>query len=137
MPQHIVELRDTSALRQLERLPAWIVAVVALGMTPHNHRLVAGKWAYTRVGVITHDDHEEFTPRRDGRIARAFELGWLLYPVLIAGGLKLLAEDLRGSRASMLFVALAFYGAALIVAPRLARTAKPIARDARTPAQQV
>jgi len=30
--------------------------------------------------------------------------------VLVAGGLKLLAEDLRYSRASTLFVALALYG---------------------------
>jgi hypothetical protein len=71
--------------------------------------------------------------------SRALELGWLLYPVLVAGGLKLLAEDLRYSRASTLFVALALYGGALIVAPRLARTVRSIHRDARTraPAQPV
>jgi hypothetical protein len=69
---------------------------------------------------------------------RALELGWLLYPVLVAGGLKLLAEDLRYSRGSTLFVALALTGA-LIVAPRLARTGGSIHRDARTraPAQPV
>jgi predicted membrane protein DUF2339 len=73
------------------------------------------------------------------RTRRALELGWLLYPVLVAGGLKLLAEDLRYSRASTLFVALALYGGALIVAPRLARTVRSIHRDARTraPAQPV
>jgi Predicted membrane protein (DUF2339) len=73
------------------------------------------------------------------RTPRALELGWLLYPALVTGGLKLLAEDLRCSRASTLFVALALYGGALIIAPRLARTARPLGRDARTsaPAQHV
>jgi Predicted membrane protein (DUF2339) len=71
--------------------------------------------------------------------SRGFELAWLLYPVLIAGGLKLLVEDLRYSRASTLFVALALYGGALIVAPRLARTVTPRTEEAPTsaPAQRV
>jgi hypothetical protein len=60
---------------------------------------------------------------------RALELGWLLYPVLVAGGLKLLAEDFRLSRASTLFVALALYGGALILAPRLARTVRHADHD--------
>ena len=49
------------------------------------------------------------------------ELGWLLYPVLLAGGLKLLTEDFRFSRPSTLFIALALYGAALVAAPRIAK----------------
>jgi hypothetical protein len=40
--------------------------------------------------------------------------------VLAAGGLKLLVEDLPRSRPATLFIALALYGGALIVAPRLA-----------------
>jgi hypothetical protein len=54
--------------------------------------------------------------------------------VLVAGGLKLLAEDLRHSRASTLFVALALYGGALIVAPRLARAVRPLDPVAHTSA---
>ena len=57
-----------------------------------------------------------------GRTERFKEAGWLLYPVLAAGALKLLAEDLPQSRPATLFIALAMYGGALIVAPRLART---------------
>jgi hypothetical protein len=52
---------------------------------------------------------------------RGQELGWLLYPVLALGGVKLFAEDLRFSRPATLFLALALYGAALVAAPRLAR----------------
>jgi hypothetical protein len=55
------------------------------------------------------------------RVARARELGWLLYPVLVLGSVKLLVEDMRVSRPASLFVALALFGAALVVAPRLAR----------------
>jgi hypothetical protein len=56
-----------------------------------------------------------------GRLPRFVETGWLMYPLLIAGGLKLAAEDLPRSRPATLFVALAVYGVALIVAPRAAK----------------
>jgi hypothetical protein len=47
------------------------------------------------------------------------EAVWLLYVLLLAGALKLLVEDLPQSQPATLFVALAFYGAALIAASRL------------------
>ncbi len=56
-----------------------------------------------------------------GRHARFREAAWLLYPVLIAGGIKLLVEDMPQSRPATLFLALALYGGALIAAPRLTR----------------
>jgi hypothetical protein len=56
-----------------------------------------------------------------GRYERFLEGSWLVYPVLIAGAVKLLVEDLPNSRAATLFVALALYGGALIAAPRLVR----------------
>jgi hypothetical protein len=49
------------------------------------------------------------------------ELGWLVYPLLALGGLKLLAEDLPAGRAAALFLSFVVYGAALIAAPRLLR----------------
>jgi hypothetical protein len=55
------------------------------------------------------------------RRSRLLELQWLVYPVLAAGGLKLLVEDLRVGRPATLFVAFALYGAALIATPRLLR----------------
>ena len=52
---------------------------------------------------------------------RFVEAGWLMYPLLAAGGVKLAAEDLPRSRPTTLFIALAVYGMALIAAPRIAR----------------
>ena len=46
---------------------------------------------------------------------------WLTYAVLVVGGFKLVVEDFLSGRPLNLFLSLAFYGAALIVAPRLAR----------------
>jgi hypothetical protein len=48
-------------------------------------------------------------------------VAWLVYPVLAAGGVKLVFDDFPHSAAATLFAALAMYGVALIVAPRLAR----------------
>jgi len=56
------------------------------------------------------------------RFDRFQEAAWLLYPVLLVGAVKLIAEDLPRSRPATLFVALGFYGGALIAAPRIART---------------
>jgi hypothetical protein len=47
------------------------------------------------------------------------EAGWLVYPVLVATGLKVLFEDLPSGRAATLFVSFGLYGAALLVVPRL------------------
>ena len=46
---------------------------------------------------------------------------WLMYVVLILGGIKLLAEDFLAGRPATLVLSLAVYGAALIVAPRWVR----------------
>jgi len=50
-------------------------------------------------------------------------LQWLVYPLLVVCGLKLVIEDLRHGRPAMLFVAFAVFGIALILAPRLLRSA--------------
>jgi hypothetical protein len=57
------------------------------------------------------------------RSDRFTEWAWLVYPLLVAIGVKMMAEDLSASRPATLFVAMALYGAALIVAPRLRRAA--------------
>jgi hypothetical protein len=56
-----------------------------------------------------------------GRNARFREWGWLVYPLLIGVGVKMVAEDFKYSRPTTLFIAMALYGTALIVAPRLRR----------------
>lgn len=61
------------------------------------------------------------------------ELGWFVYPVLLAGGLKLLFEDLRHGEPANLFASFAFFGLSLILAPRWSRRPKPAAPS---PAQE-
>jgi len=66
-----------------------------------------------------------------GRIDRFKESAGLMYPVLVVGGLKLVVEDLPHSKPATLFVALAVYGGALILAPRLVRRQAPSDRVSR------
>lgn len=58
-----------------------------------------------------------------GRHARFREWAWLVYPLLVLIGLKMVFQDFKFSRPATLFIALALYGAALIVAPRLRKGA--------------
>lgn len=55
------------------------------------------------------------------RQERFREWAWLVYPLLVIVGLKMVAQDFKYSRPATLFIALALYGIALIVAPRLRR----------------
>lgn len=57
------------------------------------------------------------------RWERLHESAWLVYPLLLAAGVKLLVEDFPHGRPLTLFVAFALCGGALILAPRLARRA--------------
>jgi hypothetical protein len=56
--------------------------------------------------------------------ARLKEAGWLSYALLALGGIKLIVEDFPRGRPGTLFLALAFYGAALILAPRLRQSTR-------------
>ena len=67
------------------------------------------------------------------RSGRFSAIGRLAYPLLAATGLKLLLIDLRSSRASTLFAALACYGAALLLVPRLRRLAEESLRTRPAP----
>jgi hypothetical protein len=61
------------------------------------------------------------------------EAGWLVYPVLVLTGLKVVSHDLAAGRALVLVVALAAYGFSLVVAPWLLRSGRG-ADTAETPA---
>lgn len=63
------------------------------------------------------------------RWPRTAVLASLVYPVLVAGGLRLVLDDFRHSEPSTMFIALALYGAALAFAPRIAsrKRAAPLA----------
>jgi len=56
---------------------------------------------------------------------------WIVYLVLVAGGLELVIDDISHSTAAKLFLDFAVYGAALILAPRI--VAPSIARQAAQP----
>ena len=68
-----------------------------------------------------------------GRKARFREWLWLVYPLLVVLGLKMVAQDFKFSRPATLFIALALYGAALIIAPRLRRLGNKSRLTAGTP----
>jgi hypothetical protein len=53
------------------------------------------------------------------RLPKLADLGMLVYPLLIAGGVKMLIEDFRNGRPTTLFVTLAVYGAVLVIVARL------------------
>ena len=52
---------------------------------------------------------------------RLQEAAWLVYPVLVVGGFKLLAEDIPAGRPATMVASLALFGGALILAPRFTR----------------
>jgi hypothetical protein len=54
------------------------------------------------------------------------EWAWLVYPMLVFIGLKMVAQDFKHSRPATLFIALALFGIALIVAPRLRRSTRRV-----------
>jgi hypothetical protein len=66
-----------------------------------------------------------------GRHDRFREWSWLVYPLLVVTGLKMVAQDFGQSRPATLFIALALYGAALIIAPRLRRPFRAPPRERR------
>ena len=59
------------------------------------------------------------------RATRRGELRTLAYVVLVATGLKLAVEDLPSGKPMTLFVSFVFYGAALLLIPRLMRSPRP------------
>ena len=109
----------------------WLIgAVVSALPGAAGHAADAGIVATVRTAVLA---AAALALAWAGRSERFRESAWLVYPVLAAGGLKLLAEDLPRSRPATLFIALALYGGALIVAPRLLRTGTSNAPRHATP----
>ena len=56
-----------------------------------------------------------------GSRPRFREWSWLVYPLLLSIGIKMVAQDFKHSRPATLFIAMALFGTALILAPRLRR----------------
>ncbi|MEW5982932.1 MAG: hypothetical protein AB1806_11260 [Acidobacteriota bacterium] len=115
-------------LRQLPRLA--LIVVFAFGLAAAGVDAIA--WALgfgtgtPRMGLLATDRTAVLSVLAlltawTSRWPRLAISGTLVYPVLIFTGLRLIVEDLRHSAPSTLFVAFGFYGAALIIAPRLKR----------------
>jgi hypothetical protein len=108
----------------------WLIGVIAAALPGAPGHGDAGVIATVRTSVLA---AAALALAWAGRSERFRESGWLLYPLLAVGGLKLLAEDLPRSRPATLFIALALYGGALIVAPRMSRTGASRAPRRPTP----
>jgi hypothetical protein len=120
---------DTRVLHRVPRLlitivlvwsaGGWLISVIVPALpAATGHAADAGEIATLRTSVLA---AAALALASVGRSGRFRESAWLLYPVLAAGGLKLLIEDLPRSRPATLFIALALYGGTLILAPRLGR----------------
>lgn len=59
---------------------------------------------------------------------------WMVYPVLVLAGFELVFGDFRHGRPVTMFVSLALYGGALILAPRLLKRARSAAQTPPGPA---
>ena len=120
---------DPSAPRSgAARLPQLLLAaLVVLGVI---RAAQAGLWAV--LGGVLHPDTALAAVVRTAVLAALAlalaaiarrgtlpELGWLVYPLVALGGLKLLLQDLREGRPATLVASLAVYGVVLTLAPRL------------------
>jgi hypothetical protein len=111
MPQLLLALLATAAGLRLLHLGAW----TALGSVVDGDLGVA---ATVRTGVLAVVVVTlAWLTRRSGWP----ELGWLVYPLLAVGGIRLLLQDLPQGRAVTLVLSLAFFGGVLILTPRLLR----------------
>jgi hypothetical protein len=124
MPVHGTAGSGEDGLRLTLAVLAWLSAAgicvnVIRSMLPAGAvALHAGMIATARTGVIA---AAAVTLAWLGGRPATREFGLLLYPVLGWGALKLLFEDLRTSPPSLLVVAFALYGGALILGPRIAK----------------
>ncbi len=115
-----------SGSRFSDFLPALLAAAIALAggsailvlVVVPAARMDAGSLAALRTGALA---AASFAAALLGRFGRAPEAGWLVYPLLGLGGVKLLLEDVPRGRPLTLFVGFAIFGAALLAAPRIAR----------------
>ena len=103
----------------------WLAAGIAAGALADGYHALYGEGA----------SHAYCATLRTGVLAGAalllawagsrwdrLELRRLIYPVMIAGGYRLVVEDLHQERKAALFLSLLLYGAALMALPRWHRT---------------
>jgi hypothetical protein len=98
---------------------AGMLTLLIAGMLPSEGDVVhAGALAVLRTGLLAVGALALAGLARTDRLRQA---AWLVYPVLVAGGIKLLIEDLRVGSPALLVASFAIYGGTLIAAPQLRR----------------
>ena len=117
--------RDASGLTRLPRLVVLVATVICLaGLATSLAVHIVRGWGVqnlaaaavaARIAILS---VAAALLAAGSRSALFRELGWLVYPVLVLGGLVLLI-GLKQSHAATLFLSCAFYGGALIAAPWL------------------
>ena len=111
--------------------PAIVIGLLALAGTAGAVTLVTGRaagWSAADAGLLATARTALLSGlavlaawlHRPGRFS---SIGTIAYPLLAAIGIKLVLSDLRDSSAATLFIALACYGAALVLVPRMHRAA--------------
>jgi hypothetical protein len=122
-----------TARPELARIPALVIAVAAVAglagaltataafgaEAALGHPMDAGVLATVRTALLSMLALACAFVDRPGRFSA---IGKLAYPLLAATGMKLALADLRFSTPATLFIALACYGAALVLVPRLKKT---------------
>jgi hypothetical protein len=126
----IAPIPQVESIRWPTRIPAFILAVVALvslasvglgwAFEFFGHGSAVGPaWAAAiRTAILS---LSAIILAGLGSRRHLLELVWLVYPLLVVTGVKLVFEDLRHGKPLALFVSFAFLGVALIIAPRLLR----------------
>jgi hypothetical protein len=100
-----------------------VAVLLATSMFGDPRRVDISVLATLRTGILV---AVTLVLARVARYESGREAGWLVYPLLVITGLKLVFVDLPLGRPQTLFAALALYGFALIVAPRLLRGVRPM-----------
>ncbi|HTM30875.1 MAG TPA: hypothetical protein VL263_06205 [Vicinamibacterales bacterium] len=111
--------------------PAIVIGLLALAGTAGAVTVVMGRaagWSAADAGLLATARTALLSGlavlaawlHRPGRFS---SIGTIAYPLLAAIGIKLVLSDLRDSSAATLFIALACYGAALVLVPRMHRAA--------------
>jgi hypothetical protein len=111
-------------------IPALVIGVLALAGTAGALTLALGRvagWGAADAGVLATGRTALLSGlavvaawlHRPGAFS---SIGMLAYPLLAVIGIKLALADLRDSSPATLFIALACYGAALVVVPRIRRS---------------
>ncbi len=121
----VLLLAEEPAAGSFPALVATLLCAVGIGgigvvlLDRPAHAVLASPLAALRTVIIS---LSAYVLARRWRSTRRPELRTLAYFALVAGGLKLLFEDLPGGTPMTLFVAFVFYGGALLLIPRLMRT---------------